>query len=188
MRGGPAARGAGLLAGLALALALACGSEPGAPVAGATRAPPGPEPIRFGEETCSVTGEKIERKRFGAELVARDGTVRKFRSAECLARYLLDQHLPSAAIESLWVVDFNHGTRLIDARSAIFLVSEKMSGPDDLNLLAVPDERLAYNLRFAYGGREARWDDVLALAEETRKNGTELCVASAQAPSSSERP
>jgi copper chaperone NosL len=171
-----ARRGLRLLAGaLALVLTLwACGSEPGTHVA--TADSEAPEPIHFGEDRCSVTGELIERKRFGAELVTGDGRVHKFRSAECLARHLLER--PGEAVASLWVVDFNHGTRLIDVRSAIFLVSEKMEGPDPLNLLAVPDERLAFNLRFAYGGSEARWDDVLALAEEARNGGRELCAAS----------
>lgn len=178
MSGIAAVRRCRLPSALALLVALACGSEPGTSVAAGA---PGSEPIRFGEDRCSASGEPIERKRFGAELVTRDGAVQKFRSAECLARHLIEERLSSADIESLFVVDFNHGTRLIDVRSAIFLVSEEMKGPDALNLLAVPDERLAFNLRFAYGGREARWDEVLTLVREARENGPELCAARAPA-------
>lgn len=131
----------------------------------------GTEPIRYGVDRCAYCDRPIEDERFGGELRTRDGTVYKFLSVECLAGFLLEKRVADEEIAGIWVVDFSQGTRLIEAREARYVRSERRPSPSGLNILPVRDQLRAVNLHFAFGGEILDFDQVLALVAETWKVG-----------------
>lgn len=160
----PLPRPAGLLAAVFLALVVACGpANDGDRADAVAEDRPAVDRLALGEDVCAFCEEIIEAQRYGGELVTREGETYRFMSVECLAGFLLDRAIPAEDIRSLRVVDFNHGGRLIDARSAIYLRPDMFPGPMALDFLAVDDQRIADNLHFAYGGNLMDWDAVLTI-------------------------
>lgn len=112
-------------------------------------------------EGCAYCGAP-DTVRYGGEVTMADGRTHRFMSVECLAGFLLREAPEPSAVRSVRVVDFSHGRKLIDARSAIYLRSPNRPSPMGLNLLAVESPRVADNLHFAYGGELLDWEAVLA--------------------------
>jgi copper chaperone NosL len=140
--------------GAAGALA-ACGGPRTADAAAAAEFAPGGPP-------CDYCDGVIPEERFGGELVTAGGEVYRFMSVECLAAFVAAGRVPAASIASLRVVDYNHGEKLIDARTARFVRSQHRPSPNGLNLLAAETEKVAHNLHFFWGGERLDWDGVVA--------------------------
>jgi hypothetical protein len=103
----------------------------------------------------------VERIRWGGELRTTSGDLLRFKSAECLAAYVLEGRMPAADIASLRVVDFPDSRKLIDVEDARFLHTPNLKGPGGLNIMAMETDRLARNLQDAYSGPILSWDEVL---------------------------
>lgn len=112
-------------------------------------------------EPCAYCGEPIPEERFGGEVVTRSGDVYRFMSVECLAAFMAEGRVPESEVRSVRVVDYNDGERLIDARSAYYVQSENRPSPSGLNLLAIEEEKIAWNLHFFFGGQRMEWDEVI---------------------------
>ena len=146
---------------LAASLGQGCAGDRPAQQAGSTPV----ETLPFGEHDCPHCGEMVDEVRYGGELVTAGGDTVRFRSAECLAGYLLEEGIDRGSVRSLKVVDFNHGRRLIPAETAVYVHSQYRSSPHGLNLLALPADNpeLAFNVNFAWGGEILTWEEVLDL-------------------------
>jgi copper chaperone NosL len=112
---------------------------------------------------CDFCEGSIPEERFGGEIVATDGRVYRFMSVECLAGFVAAGRIDERDIRSMRVVDYNHGERLIDARTAHYIRSELRQSPSGLNLLAAENEVVAHNLHFFFLGTRMTWPDVLEL-------------------------
>lgn len=123
--------------------------------------------INYGEEMCEFTGEVIDEFRYGGKIETNSGDVYSFMSVECLAGFYLN-NLDGDQVRQIWVTDYNHGKKLIPIDEAIFLHSMNRRSPNELNLTALEenDEKITYNMRFAYGGELIGWDEVLELVSE----------------------
>lgn len=120
----------------------------------------GPEPIALGKDNCANCGMIASDAKFGAELITRKGKLYKFDSVECLAGYL-NKKGKGEEVGSLWVVDFNHPSTLIDATKAFYLVSERLPSPMGLNLSAFGQREAATGMSGQYSGKVLSWDEVL---------------------------
>ena len=119
-----------------------------------------------GTVSCDYCDGVIPAERFGGQLTTRSGETYRFMSVECLAGFVLSQNVPEKEVASISVVDYAHGERLIDARSALFVRSEQRRSPNGLNLLASDTEVVARNLHFFFGGSRLDWNGVLTLVGE----------------------
>jgi hypothetical protein len=112
---------------------------------------------------CDFCEGIIPGERFGGEVTTAGGEVFRFMSVECLAGFLLAGRVASDELRSVRVVDYNHGERLIDARSARYLRSQFLTSPSGLGLLATETDRIAGNLHYFFGGERIDWEAVLEL-------------------------
>jgi copper chaperone NosL len=145
-------------AGMVLVLAIAAGCAPGTPGAAASEIPE----FAADQPPCDYCDGRIPEKRFGGEIATTTGTTYRFMSVECLAGFLLEGRLRPAEIAAVRVVDYGHGERLIDARSARYVRMDFEQSPNGLNLAAVETEKVAATLHYFHGGERMDWDGVLA--------------------------
>jgi len=117
------------------------------------------EPFPAGEQ-CDYCEGVIEEARFGGQLTTTDGERYRFMSVECLAGFVLER-VDEARIASIEVVDYAHGERLIDARTANYVKMQFERSPNGLNLAAVETERVAGTLHYFHGGERMDWTQVL---------------------------
>lgn len=117
-------------------------------------------------EPCAYCDGMIGEQRFGGELVTRAGEAHRFMSTECLAGFIVSGGVAAQDIRSVKVVDYSHGERLIDARTALFVRSDTRNSPNGLNLLASDQEVVAHNLHFFFGGTRLTWTEVLELVRQ----------------------
>ena len=113
----------------------------------------GPEPIRYGYDSCDFCRMTIVDNRFGGELVTSKGKVYKFDAAECLGNFYHRTH------ESFtWVlfVDFNHPGTLIPAKQAFLLQSDQLHSPMGKGIAAFQNEQQAKEAQKLYGGEIKR--------------------------------
>jgi copper chaperone NosL len=144
-----------------MAIVLAGAScTPGAPAAQAAEAA---EVGSFAADRpeCAYCEGRIEESRYGAQLVTTDGETFRFRGIECLAGFLLEERVEADRIATLQVVDFNHGERLIDARTAHYVRMDFERSPGGLDLAAVETEKVAGTLHYFLGGERMGWDGML---------------------------
>jgi copper chaperone NosL len=104
----------------------------------------------------------IPATRFGGELETADRVFR-FMSAECMAGFVGSGQVAAAEIRAMRVVDFNHGERLIDARSAHYVRMQFERSPNGLNLAATDSDKVAGSIHYFFGGERLTWDEVLDL-------------------------
>jgi copper chaperone NosL len=104
----------------------------------------------------------IPERRYGGELVTDERTYR-FMSTECLAGFVLSGQVADHEIRALRVVDFNHGERLIDARTAYYVRTQFERSPNGLNVVATDRDKVAANIHYFLGGQRMTWAEVLAL-------------------------
>jgi copper chaperone NosL len=102
----------------------------------------------------------ISDPRFTAELVTRSGRVLSFDDPACLALFLQEGTVPPAQVHSLWVADFLHPDRWLDARRATYLRRADLATPMASGLAAFASRIEADSVREASGGVLLDWDEV----------------------------
>ncbi|TVP59833.1 MAG: hypothetical protein EA351_01200 [Gemmatimonadales bacterium] len=148
---------------LLVVLLAACGG-PGEPASNSGGGSEGQsDRIVYGESQDPYCGGTVEQVRWGGELRTTDGERLRFRSVECLAAYLLEGKVDQTRVESVKVVDFPDGWKLLDAERATFLHSPNLSSPNGLNILAIEAPKMQQNLKDAYTGPLLSWTEVLEL-------------------------
>lgn len=121
---------------------------------------PSPEPIHYGTDQCELCKMTISDQRFGAEIVLKTGKVYKFDSIECMVNYLRTQHVDSASVALLLVIDFQMPGALIDARSAVYVRSDQVPSPMGADVSAYATRATALEIQSQYGGEVLSWDEV----------------------------
>ena len=119
-----------------------------------TSCEPKAEPIRFGEDACDYCKMTIVSPQHAAEFVTEKGKVFRFDAVECLLGELKRQHQDPAI---LLVSDFASPGSLIQASTAIYLVSEAVPSPMGANLSAFATEQAAMNVAREKGGVLYTW-------------------------------
>jgi len=86
-------------------------------------------PIAYGSDECDYCKMTIMDHRYGSELVTSKGKIYTFDAAECLIDFLYQNEEFAIAANHLLVTPYTHPDRLVDARSATFLVNRNMPSP-----------------------------------------------------------
>jgi copper chaperone NosL len=133
-----------------------------------------PRAIALGVEECAQCRMMITDPRFGAEVITRTGRVQAFDAIECAAAYVAVAD--AGSVRSIWVSDFEHPGRLLNAVEATFIAGATVGSPMGRSLLALghATDRAALAARF--GGRVSAWR---ALVDAARKPATAQLHAAA---------
>lgn len=110
----------------------------------------GPEPIRWGTDTCEQCRMVLEDRRFGAEL-QQGGRVYKFDGVDELAKYMAKH--PGG---TPYVVDATSG-ELVKADLAVYLGSPELRGPMGGHVVAFGDKAAAERFADQAGLKTREW-------------------------------
>lgn len=117
-----------------------------------------PVPIQYGKDNCEHCKMTIMDNKFGTELITDKGKVYKFDSDECLRDYFNSKQ---PKISQILVTDYSIPGKLVDAKSAWFLHSDKMKSPMGGNLAAFATKEKAASYLKKYPGELWTWDELL---------------------------
>ena len=117
-------------------------------------------PIDYGKEQCSHCKMTIVDKKYGAEIVTAKGKAYKFDAAECLIGYLTQNNLAESDLDKVLVTDLSQPEKLIDATTAVFLISPKLRSPMGENISSFSDKEMAEKYREDFGGDIYDWQSL----------------------------
>lgn len=117
-------------------------------------------PINYGSDECEYCRMIVMDKRYGSELVTEKGKVYTFDSAECLIEYINHNEETVLKAHSIEVTSFDNPDHLIDARSAIYTVCEKMPSPMGAYLTAFSTREAAREIQISKGGYIYTWEEL----------------------------
>jgi len=125
----------------------------------------GPEPIRFGHDSCDHCKMVIMDPKFGAELVTKKGKVYKLDDVNCLLSFQEENIIADRDVAHFLVVDFGQPESLIDVKNAFFIYSGEIRSPMASGLAAFSDEALMERYYTDWGGEKLSWSGVKKLFE-----------------------
>lgn len=96
------------------------------------------EPIHFGKDVCSYCSMTIIDAGHASEIITVKGKVYKFDSIECMIRGLNHQ---DDEIAEILVMDFSNPGNFINAKTAVFIISQDIASPMGANLSAFKSEQ-----------------------------------------------
>ncbi|MGB7213079.1 MAG: nitrous oxide reductase accessory protein NosL [Gemmatimonadales bacterium] len=128
-------------------------------------AAPAPRPIAYGTEPCAHCHMTITDARFAAQLVTRKGRVSVFDDPLCLATFYAAGTIPPAEVALLFVNDFVTPDSMLDATTATYLRTDRVSTPMGGGIIALRSGLEADSVRTALGGEVLHWPQLLALGE-----------------------
>jgi len=120
-----------------------------------------PEKINYGQDHCSFCDMTVVDKTHAAQYVTKKGRSYSFDSEECFI-WKLQKENNEDKMEFLLVTDYNHPETLIDAKSAVYLISKKIKSSMSANLSAFNSEEEAQKALNEYGGKLYNWDQIKA--------------------------
>jgi copper chaperone NosL len=125
----------------------------------------GPEPIRFGHDSCDHCKMVIMDPKFGAEIVTKKGKVFKFDDVNCFIAYQEEHQLAGESIAHQLVIDFDKPETLINIQVAAFVYSDQIRSPMASNLAAFSDMSAMEKYYQEWGGEVLTWEEVKLLFE-----------------------
>lgn len=119
------------------------------------------EPIVYGEEACEFCRMTIVDQGHSAQLVTDKGKNYKFDSSECMINYLENEGNEQDMLHLL-SADYNDPGNMLDATTAVFIISENIPSPMGEFLSALKDQTEAEKIQQENGGDLFNWEEVKA--------------------------
>lgn len=88
-----------------------------------------PTPLLYGKDFCHTCKMTLMDKKFGAEVVTTKGKVYKFDDVNCMMGFLDSGFIEDQDIAYRLVIDFANTEKLIDAKDAQYVKSDKIKSP-----------------------------------------------------------
>ena len=121
-----------------------------------------PQEIQYGHEECHFCTMKISDDRFASQLVLTTGKALKFCSIECMVRNVnRSKTLDKKDIDNYYVIDMTMPNKFVEANSAIYLISKKISSPMGENLAAFSSKSKADEMKRKWDGEILTWNKLL---------------------------
>ncbi len=117
-----------------------------------------PEKINYGTDTCHYCQMTIIDGKHTSQMVTKKGKVYKYDSIECLINDTASKDSGSVAL--LMVADFANPGSLINAKEAMYLVSDSISSPMGANLSAFISLEQLNTLKREMGGTSYTWKEI----------------------------
>lgn len=115
-----------------------------------------PKPIEYGSDNCEYCKMTIVDRQHASEIVTEKGRAYKFDAIECMINY--DNEYLDQPVALYLVSDFKAPGKLIDATTATYLISPKISSPMNANLSAFNSKEAANQTKKEFGGEIYSWD------------------------------
>jgi len=118
-----------------------------------------PEPVLLSKDHCDFCMMSISDGRYAAEVITEKGRINKFDDINCMNQFVVKNK--GIVFKSFYVSDFNNSNNLINAESAYFVISGKLSSPMGGNTAAFADQASAQ--AFTKDGKEVilKWNDLM---------------------------
>ncbi len=115
-----------------------------------------PQKIEYGKDQCNFCKMNVVDKTHSAQYVTNKGKQFKFDAIECMVNDLSIKEENEIAI--LLVADYGNPGEMIDAKTAIYLISEGIKSPMGANLSAFSSKEKAAELLQEFGGKNYSWE------------------------------
>ncbi|NOZ45966.1 MAG: hypothetical protein GXO79_04205 [Chlorobi bacterium] len=116
-----------------------------------------PKPINYGVDNCAYCSMTIVDNQHAAELVTTKGKVYKFDAIECMINYL---HENAIEYKFKMINDYSIPGKLINAESAVYIISKNIPSPMGAFLSAFESKDSAYKVEEQSGGNRYNWDQI----------------------------
>lgn len=121
---------------------------------------PASREIVYGTDACQHCRMIISDQRYGTELVTAKGKIYTFDSIECLVRFMREHQTESSEAAFILVTDQSSPSKLVDAQSAFYLLSENLPSPMGEGLSAFESESVCDQRLHEYGGKKMLWSEL----------------------------
>lgn len=118
--------------------------------------------ISYGADACAHCHMTVTEARSAAVLVTRKGRTITFDDPACLAAYIGEGHLPMEQVAAMRVNDFVHPDTALDARTAAYLRTDRITTPMGGGIIAVRPGAEADSVRRVLGASPVTWQDLVA--------------------------
>ena len=115
-------------------------------------------PIIYGKDACSYCKMNIVDQQHSAEIVTQKGKPYKYDAIECMVRELKERDENEIAL--FLISDYSTPGKLVDAKSAIYLISENLQSPMGANLTGFKDKTKAEIVLSKKNGKLYTWDEI----------------------------
>ncbi len=115
-----------------------------------------PQSIEYGKDQCSFCKMNVVDKTHASQYVTSKGKQFKFDAIECMMNDLNEKNEADIAI--LLVANYGNPGGMIDATTAIFLISKEIKSPMGANLSAFSSSNKAEELQQKHGGTIYSWE------------------------------
>lgn len=123
-----------------------------------------PQPIDYGNEACEYCKMTIVDRQHASQLVNSKGKAYNFDAIECMVHY--SEENKETAFELYLINDFQEPGTLINATTAAYLISQKISSPMGANLAGFASKEAAKKAQNEYDGELYNWK---AITETIKK-------------------
>lgn len=120
-----------------------------------------PQKINYGEDHCYNCDMTVVDKTHAGEYVTKKGKSYVFDAIECLVMKMEKEQNEDLMAYTL-VADFSNPGTLIEAKTATYLISEKIKSPMGANLSAFSTKEAAEKAREENGGELYTWEEIKA--------------------------
>jgi copper chaperone NosL len=125
-------------------------------------AAPGPGVFHYDVDACDHCRMTIADARFAAQIVTRTGKIYRFDDPGCVVAFLASNRVAAADVHSIWLNDYSHPDTLVDARNAVFVVSDRIKAPMNGGMATFGSRTEATSLQATVGGLLRNWSEILA--------------------------
>jgi copper chaperone NosL len=118
----------------------------------------GPQPISYSQDACDFCRMTIVDKQHAAQIVTEKGRNYKYDAIECMVNDLKDWDHPAA--DQLLVADYANPGKLINAKSAHYLISKNIPSPMGAFLSAFENLNELNKAQEQWGGEILNWEEL----------------------------
>ena len=118
-----------------------------------------PKKIDYGKDHCHFCDMTVVDKTHSAQYVTKKGKAYSFDAIECMVNDL-NKNNNEDIMAFLLVADYSNPGNLVDAKTATYLISEKIKSPMGANLSAFETKEKAQATQKEYGGELYTWEQL----------------------------
>ncbi|WP_291865892.1 nitrous oxide reductase accessory protein NosL [Maribacter sp.] len=117
-----------------------------------------PEPIEYGTDGCHFCKMTIVDRQHASEIVTKKGKAFKFDAIECMMNHV--NTIDRNKVKLFLANDYNRPGELMDAATAVYLISKEVPSPMGEYLTAFKTKEEAEKVREEHGGKLYSWEEL----------------------------
>jgi len=118
-----------------------------------------PKEIAYGNDHCYLCDMTVVDKTHAAEYVTKKGKSFPFDAIECMTRKI-NKAQNEAELAYILVADYSNPGKLVDAKTASYLISKAIKSPMGANLSAFATQEAAAKKHQEVGGKLYTWEEL----------------------------